>query len=111
MLTGLGILFALGSATVGFAAGAGWGLASGSRRARRNSHRETLQRNSDYTEIIDEDEAGYGIAIGEEEVGVRIIRYNDEDEIYNQASIHEDQLEAVANHLSERACEKERVEA
>lgn len=77
----------------------------------RASSRETMFRESEYTEIVAENEHGYGLAVRDIDGGAEIVSFDGRDEIYQNVRINANELPAAADALSEHAVQKTELQA
>lgn len=69
------------------------------------TNRETIRRNSEWCEIVDEHDDGYGVAVSDIDNGVSIKSFNEADEVYKDVWLSGEELADVADALSVRAAE------
>jgi len=71
--------------------------------------RPTIRRHSEYVEIINEGEDGYGIAAVESDDGIALKCFDGADEVYQKIWIKPDEVSKVADTLSVKAAEKDHM--
>lgn len=72
-----------------------------------STHLEKLHRESDYVEVVAEDDNGYGTAVRDVDDGVDVVSFDDRHEIYQRTWVPGSDLDALADAVSVHACQKE----
>lgn len=73
--------------------------------------RPTIRRHSEYVQIINEGDDGYGIAAVESDDGIALKCFDGADEVYQKVWLKPDEVSKVADTLSVKAAEKEHMAA